>query len=71
MGKPRTGNGFAMLAMFYDMQEFKMITIMKDLLNDYKNEGFTLREWVIYGVICPLALIAVCLIGSYIDNIIF
>lgn len=42
---------------------------MKDLLNDYK--GFTKREWIIYGVIYPLAFIAVCLIGSFIENKIF
>ena len=42
---------------------------MKDLLNDYK--GFTLREWLVYGVIIPLALIAACLFGSFLENSIF
>lgn len=41
---------------------------MKDLLNDYKNEGFTLREWFFYGILAPVALIAICLLAGYLET---
>ena len=27
---------------------------------DYKEEGFSLGEWVVYGVVAPLVLILLC-----------
>lgn len=41
---------------------------MKDIIKDFKDEGFSLREWVIYGVLAPLGLIAVCLVASLFDS---
>ena len=40
---------------------------MKDLMNDYKEGRFTLREWVVYGILAPLALIATCLLVGYLE----
>ena len=43
---------------------------MKDFLKmmekDYMSEGFTAREWVIYGVIAPMVLVIGCVIGELI-----
>ena len=30
------------------------------LKQDYKAEGFSLGEWVVYGVVAPLVLILLC-----------
>ena len=50
------------------MQEFsnniKNIKIMKDIIEDYKKERFTLREWVVYGIVAPAALIVLCILVS-------
>ena len=43
------------------------ICVMDDFVNDYKNDGYTLREWVIYGVIAPMALIAIACLASTFD----
>ena len=37
------------------MREF--FEIMK---RDYQSENFTLRDWVVYGIIGPLLLIIIC-----------
>lgn len=42
---------------------------MKELLEDYRREGFTLREWVIYGVLYPLGLIGVVLLGGLFETL--
>lgn len=42
---------------------------MKDIIKDFKDEGYSLRECIIYGVVAPLALIALCLLASYIESI--
>ena len=41
---------------------------MKDLMNDYKEGRFTLRELVVYGFLAPLALIATCLLVGYLET---
>lgn len=41
---------------------------MKDLFDDYENEGFTLREWFVYGILAPVALIATCLLAGYLES---
>lgn len=38
--------------------------IMKEIIEDYKAEGYTLAEWVKYGVIVPMVLIGLCLLAS-------
>ena len=40
---------------------------MNDIIKDYKEENYTLREWIIYGVIVPAIFIAVCLLASLLD----
>jgi len=41
---------------------------MKQLFNilakDLQSENFTLKEMVVFGVVAPMALIAVCLVAS-------
>ena len=37
---------------------------MKDIIKDFREEGYTLREWVIYGVLAPVGLVALCLLAS-------
>lgn len=44
---------------------------MKDIMKDFKEEGYSFSEWIVYGVAAPLALIAFCLLASYIENIYF
>ena len=33
---------------------------MKEIIEDYKRENFTTKEWVKYGIIAPLLLIIIC-----------
>ena len=35
---------------------------MNELIEDYKREKFTLKDWLLYGVAYPLGLIILCLI---------
>ena len=37
---------------------------MKDIIKDFKSENFTRRDWVIYGIIVPVVLVLVALLGS-------
>lgn len=37
---------------------------MNDIIKDFRNEGFTGKEMVMYGIIAPMVLIALCLIAS-------
>lgn len=39
--------------------------MMKDILS----ENFTRRELVVYGIIAPLALIAACVLGEFINSL--
>ena len=34
------------------------------LAKDLQSENFTLKEMVVYGVVAPMALVAVCMISS-------
>jgi len=40
---------------------------MKQLINiiqeDYKKEGFTRRDYIIYGIVAPALLVILCAIG--------
>lgn len=40
---------------------------MNDFIKDFKNEGYTLREWIIYGVIAPTVFIVVAILASVFD----
>ena len=37
---------------------------MKEIIEDYKRENFTATEWVVYGIVYPLALILICAIAG-------
>lgn len=45
---------------------------MKDFLKmmekDYMSEGFTKREWMIYGIVAPMVLVIGCVIGEFITK---
>ena len=46
------------------MKEFFNI-MAKDILS----ENFTRKEYVIYGIIAPLALVAACMVAEWIDTL--
>lgn len=37
---------------------------MKQIIDDIKAENFTRREFIIYGIIAPLALVVVTILGG-------
>lgn len=37
---------------------------MNDFIKDFRDEGFTRKEFIKYGIIAPLVLIALCLLAS-------
>lgn len=39
---------------------------MDNIIEDFKNENFTAKECVIYGVFAPVALFAACIISNII-----
>ena len=43
-----------------------MSEFWKIMEKDYMSEGFTAREWVIYGIIAPVVLVIGCVIGELI-----
>lgn len=44
----------------------KFIEIMK---KDYESENFTAKEWLLYGVIIPLAFVCATLIAGVIERL--
>lgn len=44
---------------FEDMKEF-----FEMMEKDYMSEGFSKREWVIYGIIAPVVLVIGCVIAD-------
>ena len=45
-------------------ESFKTITIMNDIIKDYMKEDFTMKEWVIYGVVVPLVILLIAVFVS-------
>ena len=43
-----------------------MSEFWKIMEKDYMSEGFTKREWMIYGIIAPVVLVIGCVIGELI-----
>ena len=37
---------------------------MNDIIKDFRNESFTRKEFIKYGIVAPLVLIALCLLAS-------
>lgn len=46
-----------------------MKELFEILLKDIKSEDFTTREYIIYGVIAPLGVIAACVLAEVINNL--
>lgn len=44
-----------------------MKDFIKIMMKDILSENFTRREYVIYGVIAPMVLIAVCMLAGAIE----
>lgn len=41
---------------------------MKELIEDIKKEKFTIREYIIYGLVAPLAFVAACVVAELITK---
>ncbi len=37
---------------------------MKELMNDIKAEGYTKKEFIVYGIVAPILMAAAIIIGS-------
>ena len=37
---------------------------MNRIIQDYKDEHFTLREWLVYGLVWPTVMLTVCIIAD-------
>lgn len=37
---------------------------MNDIIKDYMKEDFTMKEWVIYGVVVPLVILLIAVFVS-------
>ena len=44
-----------------------MKELIEILQKDIESEDFTLREYVIYGIIAPLAVVAACVLAEVIN----
>ena len=45
------------------------INFPREIVEDFKKEGFTTREMVKYGIVMPLALIALMVIAEVVSNL--
>ena len=41
---------------------------MKNIIEDIRNENFTVREYIIYGLVAPLAFVAACVVAELITK---
>lgn len=41
---------------------------MNDIIKDFRDECFTKKEFVKYGIIAPVVLIAICILASVFSN---
>lgn len=48
-------------------QDRTMKELYDIMMKDFKEENFTLKEWIIYGVVAPLALILLCGLAELIE----
>lgn len=37
---------------------------MNDIIKDFKEENFTKKEWLLYGVVMPIALVLIAIFCS-------
>ena len=47
--------------------EIEMKELLKVLEGDIRDEGFTMKEVVIYGIFAPVVLVVGCLVGELIN----
>ena len=45
-----------------------MKDFLKIMAGDILSENFTMREYVVYGIIAPLALVAIMLFGGWVES---
>ena len=46
-----------------------MKDILKMMEKDYMSEGFSKREWMIYGIIAPMVFVVGCVIAEAIASL--
>lgn len=46
-----------------------MKELFEIMMKDIHSENFTKREYVIYGIVAPLALIAACVLAEVINSL--
>lgn len=44
-----------------------MKKFFEEMLKDYQEDGFSRRDWIVYGIIAPVVLILVCLFSELIN----
>lgn len=58
---------------FFRVKTSKNIDKMKELLKvfegDFREEGFTMKEVVIYGIVAPMVLVVGCVIAEIVDKL--
>jgi hypothetical protein len=37
------------------------------IIEDYRKEGFTRRDYIKYGILAPIAFVALCIIGELLE----
>ena len=46
-----------------------MEAFVKDIIKDYHEENYTLREWVKYGIVYPIGFILIVGFAGWLDSI--
>lgn len=44
-------------------------SIMKEIIDDYREEGYTKADWLRYGVVYPIILIAACVVAELMNSL--
>lgn len=44
-----------------------MKQLVNIILEDYRKEGFIRRDYIVYGILAPIALTAVCILAGAIE----
>lgn len=42
---------------------------MKEIIEDFRSEGFTKRDYLVYGIVYPMCIITACLVAAWIDSL--
>lgn len=49
--------------------EIEMKELLKVFEGDFREEGFTMKEVVIYGIVAPMVLVVGCVIAEIVDKL--